>query len=164
MNRPNNAKRFSLPKQGGFTLIEVLVSIVVMAIGLLGLAFLQAQGMAFNTTSYTRTQATFAAYDLMDRMRANPVAALTGAYNANAAPTTFTDCDVVGAGCDTAQLAAFDLARWFAQLQTDLGPSATADIVFTGPNLYSITLTWTDKLGQGQAPGTGWSQLWEIQL
>jgi len=149
--------------QAGFTLIEALVSIVVLAVGLLGLAFLQAQGMAFNTASYTRTQATLAAYDLVDRMRANPVAALTGAYQANTAPTSYTNCDVTGAGCDTAQLAAFDLGRWFAQVQTDMGASVTADVVFTGPNLYTITLTWTDKVSQDQDTGT-WSQLWEIQL
>ncbi len=154
---------FSRPAQAGFTLIEALVSIIVVAVGLLGLAFLQAQGMAFNTTSYTRTQATFAAYDLIDRMRANPVAALTGAYQANAAPASYSDCDSVGAGCDTAQLAAFDLGRWFQQLQTDMGPSIAADVVFTAPNLYSITLTWTDKVSQEQDGGT-WSQVWEIQL
>ncbi len=156
-------------RQSGFSLIEALVSIVVVGVGLLGLAFLQAQGMAFNTSSYVRTQATLAAYDLVDRMRANPVAALTGAYVATTAPTTFTDCDVAGAGCDTAQLAAFDLARWFAQLQTDLGPTATANVAFTAPNQYAITLTWTEGLARD--PNTSdatttvnRSQLWEVQL
>lgn len=170
MNRFKSTKRRQrTTDQAGFTMIEALVSIIVVGVGLLGLAFLQAQGMAFNTSSYVRTQATFAAYDLVDRMRANPAAALTGAYAATVAPTTYTDCDVAGAGCDTAQLAEFDLGRWFAQVQTDLGPTATADVVFTGPNLYTITLTWTERLGRD--PDTGdadttvdRSQMWEIQL
>ncbi|HLE93281.1 MAG TPA: type IV pilus modification protein PilV, partial [Sulfuricaulis sp.] len=55
----------------GFSLIEVLVALLVLSIGLLGLAALQTTSLQYNTGSYFRTQATFLAYDIIDRMRAN---------------------------------------------------------------------------------------------
>jgi len=61
-------------KQRGFTLIEALITAIVMAVGLLGLAGLQIAGMKSNHSAYLRSQATIASYDLIDRMRANPAA------------------------------------------------------------------------------------------
>ena len=56
----------------GFTLVEVLVTLIVVAIGILGLAGLQLANMRSNYSAYLRTQATIAAYDLIDRMRVDP--------------------------------------------------------------------------------------------
>src|SRR5690606_37316619 len=61
---------------GGFTLIEVLIALVVMSVGLLGLASLQTNTLAFNRDAYLRSQATALAYDIIDRMRANRDAAV----------------------------------------------------------------------------------------
>lgn len=58
--------------QSGFTLVEVLVTVIILAIGILGLAGLQIAGMRSNHSAFLRTQATLAASDLMDRMRVNP--------------------------------------------------------------------------------------------
>lgn len=58
--------------QAGFTLVEVLVTIIVLAIGVLGLAGLQLASMRSNHSAFLRTQATLAANDLIDRMRINP--------------------------------------------------------------------------------------------
>ena len=55
----------------GFTLLEVLIALLIISIGLLGVATLQIRGQQFNQVSYFRTQATFLAYDLMDRIRVN---------------------------------------------------------------------------------------------
>jgi len=59
-------------RQRGFTLVEVLVTVIIMSIGLLGVAGLQLASMRSNHSAYLRTQATLAAYDLVDRMRADP--------------------------------------------------------------------------------------------
>ena len=57
--------------QAGFSLIEVLVAMLILAIGLLGLAALQTQGVRFNNDAYIRTQGTTIAYDIIDKMRVN---------------------------------------------------------------------------------------------
>jgi len=59
------------PRQG-FTLVEVLITIIILAMGVLGLAALQMAGMRTNHSAYLRTQATIAAADLIDRMRVAP--------------------------------------------------------------------------------------------
>jgi type IV pilus assembly protein PilV len=73
----------------GFTLVEILVTLVVMSVGLLGLAALQLTSLKANHGSATRTQAVYLAYDIIDRMRANPNAAAAGSYNIaiSSAPT-----------------------------------------------------------------------------
>jgi len=60
-----------MKKHKGFTLIEVLVSMIVLAIGLLGLAGLQMSSLRNNLSAYHRSQATQLAYDMADRMRTN---------------------------------------------------------------------------------------------
>jgi type IV pilus assembly protein PilV len=69
--------------QSGFTLVEVLVAVVVLAVGLLGLAGLQVTSVRFNNSAYLRSQATNLAYDIADRIRANRSVALAspGAYD-----------------------------------------------------------------------------------
>jgi type IV pilus assembly protein PilV len=63
--------------QKGFTLLEVLIALLVLAIGLLGLAALQTTGLRSNTMATTRTHATQLAYDIADRMRANVAGSYT---------------------------------------------------------------------------------------
>lgn len=60
-------------RQRGFTLVEVMVTLIIMTIGLLGVASLQLAGMRSNHSAYLRTQAAIAVSDLIDRMRADPV-------------------------------------------------------------------------------------------
>ena len=59
-------------RQAGFSLIEVLVTMVVLSIGLLGVAGMQASGLRNNHAVYTKTQATNLAMDMAERIRANP--------------------------------------------------------------------------------------------
>jgi len=130
-----------LQGQKGFTLIEALVAIIVVGVGMMGLFFLQAQGLKFNNSAYTRTQSTFSAYDIADRMRTNRIGALSGAYAATAAPGSYTDCD--NTACDTAQMAVFDVGRWYEQMQDEFG--GDGQIAFTAPNRYTITVTWAER-------------------
>jgi type IV pilus assembly protein PilV len=66
--------------QHGFTLLEVLIALLVLSIGLLGLAALQTTGLRSNTMANMRTLATDAAYDITDRMRANPKGVAANEY------------------------------------------------------------------------------------
>ena len=68
----------------GFTLMEVLIAVLILSIGLLGLASLQANGLRSNFSSYARSQAVILANDMADRMRANLTEAVAGTYNVNA--------------------------------------------------------------------------------
>ena len=161
-------------RQQGFSMVEVMVSVLVLSGGLLGLAFLQAQGMKFNAEAYQRTQATVLAYEIIDRLRANPAAANTDRYSvpdaaaATAASTaTPQDCDTPNGSviCDSNQLATFDLVRWYqAQTQTlALDPNNLATITRTAiagnPNhdRHIIIMRWLEQ-------GVLKTQQWEAQI
>jgi type IV pilus assembly protein PilV len=67
-------------QQRGFTLLEVLIALLVLSIGLLGLAALQTTGLRSNQMASMRTLATQLAYDMTDRMRANPAGIAANQY------------------------------------------------------------------------------------
>jgi type IV pilus assembly protein PilV len=67
--------------ESGFTLLEVLIALLVLAIGLLGLAALQTTGLRSNQMATSRTHATQLAYDISDRMRANVAGSYTTDVN-----------------------------------------------------------------------------------
>lgn len=142
--------------QQGFTLLEVLISVLILSIGLLGIAGLQLTALSNNTSAYNRSIATTLAYDMADRMRANKVAANNNAYNraAGAAPTGAASC--IANTCTEAALAAFDLDEWVCQLgaynandacaalglQGEL-PGGDATITRNG-DIFTITIMWDD--------------------
>lgn len=98
--------------QRGFTLLEVLIAVVVFAIGLLGIAGLQVAGMRFTHGSQLRAVATMQAENMADRMRSNRTGVRDGHYNvADAMPTEF-DTDCATEECTPAELAEYDLVMW----------------------------------------------------
>lgn len=145
--------------QRGVTLIEVLITVLVMAIGLLGMAALQLNGLNTNHDAYYRSQATLFAADLADRMRANLDAARDGHY-AGATPGSDPgfDCQTTFPAdnrCTGEQLAQADLYNWLQRLQdpTDGLPVATATVACAAPcgtgYPYTITLAWDeDRSGE----------------
>ncbi|MCP5152292.1 MAG: type IV pilus modification protein PilV [Ectothiorhodospiraceae bacterium] len=145
-------------RERGFSLMEVLIALLVLGIGLLGLAALQAQGLRFSTESYSRSQATVLAYDIIDRIRANranaaayAAANITGAGADAVDPTTCNDADAAKPVSVTN-----DLACWLRVMQGDatvdpplpgLLPGAVPTIAQNGANAnyLDITLTWVDR-------------------
>ncbi len=103
----------------GFSLIEVLVTLLVLSIGLLGLAGLQGRSLMNTNESFARSTVTNLSNDIINRMTANRTSAIitnTGAnpYHTNIAGAKSSDendCDAI-ATCTPAQLAAFDLNTW----------------------------------------------------
>lgn len=156
----------------GFTLIEVLVAIVVLAIGLLGLAGLQPAILRNNHTAYLRSQATHLAYVMTDRMRANMQGVLRESYHNRSATTD--DCDdasddsSAGKICSAAEMAGYDLADWNTALASDLpdgkgvvcrdgtpddGTAASPACDGNGAS-YAIKVWWTEKVPGYKGPGT----------
>ncbi len=130
-------------KETGATLIEVLVAMVVLAIGLLGLAGLQATSIQSNHSAYYRSQATLLASDLADRMRANRTEALTDAYLIDF-PTSSTSNDE-----DSGTSAQKDIAAWLNQLARTL-PDGTGKVE-KDSTLVTISIRWNDTRGQIKA-------------
>lgn len=128
----------------GFTLIEVLVAIIVLAMGLLGFAALQAVTLRNSQSAYNRSVATQLAYDIADRMRANNVTAapqyLSSTMAANAATAQAT-CTTT-AGCTSNQMAENDLFEWNRGVQ--LLPMGQSTIAVVG-GVYSVTINWDDN-------------------
>jgi type IV pilus assembly protein PilV len=156
----------------GFTLIEILVAVFVMAVGLLGLAALQVAGLRNNQTAYLRTQATHLAHVMSDRMRANLLGVQLGSYNNQAATTDDCDdaTDDVGAGkvCTINEMAGYDLKTWTDELAQQLPggegtvcldstpTDGTADAPACDGNgiAYAIKIFWTEKV-PGSTDGEG---------
>jgi type IV pilus assembly protein PilV len=130
--------------QYGMTLIEILVAVVVLSVGLLGLAGLQLKGMQVNQGSVYRWQAAMLAEDIADRMRADRKNALTP-INAYALPTL--GAAPSGAGTAGTQAA---LADWLARVSAMPGGQAK----ITAPdaqNQVQIEIDWADARAQGGA-------------
>ena len=123
--------------QRGFTLVEALVALLVLSVGLLGIAALYVETLRASRMSLYRTQAVNFATDLADRMRANRAPAT--AYNCG------SPCVPANGGNDVADA---DLADWMARIGAAL-PGGTANVTFvagtaTTPDAYLIRVRWTE--------------------
>ena len=96
--------------QRGVTMLEVLIAILIISVGLLGTAGLQAVGLRASIAANERTAATLLAYDAADRMRANMAGVALGAYH-NYTAAQNANCLTV-AGCTPQQLAQHDMWEW----------------------------------------------------
>ena len=130
---------FSPAAQRGTTLIEVLIALVVLAIGLLGMALLQVTSVQSNHSAYYRSQVSILASDLADRMRANRTAALTDAYVFDY-PTSSSTHSVSGTQAQK------DKAEWLNTLAQAL-PEGTGKVEKSG-TLVTISVRWNDNRGR----------------
>lgn len=128
-------------KNTGFTLIEVLIAMLVLAVGLLGLAGLQAASLKNNQSAYNRSQATQLAYDLADRMRANIVGKASYMAMLPSSATAKPNC-LTTTGCSVTDMATNDLYQWNLAVTTTL-PSGIGTITVTA-GVYTITVNWDE--------------------
>ena len=128
--------------QHGMGLIEVLIALLVLAIGMLGVAALQATALRNSQSALERSQAVIQTYSILDAMRANKASALAGDYDI----VIDSPCSTPAAGV----LAKQDLAAWRASIQTALGASACGGIVREGnAGNILVTIQWDDTRGTG---------------
>jgi len=128
-------------KQRGFSLVEVLIALIIMSVGMLGIAGLYVQSMQAGRTSLFRHHAVTLAGDVADRIRANPTAGI--AYAGGGA-----DNNCVGAGidCNAVQMASNDIFLWGLQAVESL-PNGNIVIVFDDaifPPTYTIAVGWDE--------------------
>lgn len=146
------------PHEGGFTLIEVLITIVVAGIGLLAVAGLQAISKKFNYDAVQRTSASALAQSMIESLRSNP--GFLDAYLTNDATTVqaSADCAAANAQCTPLELASYDVHRWGqallgAEAKTD-GQDAGGLVDPTGciqrgsvAGLYLVVVAWRGITG-----------------
>lgn len=148
----------------GVSLIEVLMAVLIFSIGLIGLAGLLIISTRSNQSAFIRTQVTFLASSMADRMRANPYGLWKDLYSASYPYTTGTmpKCDTTNA-CGPEDIALRDKLLWTAQLEAflpGLGPSSiactkAADLSFDPTSSIGLrppfggtctmTITWSER-------------------
>jgi len=163
-------------RQRGFTMLEVLIAIMVISIGLLGLAALQMHSLRQGQSAYYRSVATQLAYDMSDRMRGNITGVLANAYNRTGIGTDYgtavVNCTTT-AGCVAADLARNDAYEWQQLVQTLLPGGEGIICIDSAPNdgtsgathgcdgaipanpnerpLHAIKIWWTDDRSEAAA-------------
>ncbi|MFT6824450.1 MAG: type IV pilus assembly protein PilV [Pseudohongiellaceae bacterium] len=142
--------------QAGSTLIEVLVSLLVLSFGMLGMAGVQAVSLRGNLAAYYRTMATTQSVDIIERMRANIVGVADGDYDDITGAAT-ANC-FTAFGCSSTQMAAQDVFDWSARVAATLPLGASVVCLDSSPNdgtaaanacdgagiVYAIKLFWDD--------------------
>jgi type IV pilus assembly protein PilV len=137
-------------RQSGIGMLEVLIAILVVSIGFLGTAALQARALSTNNSAMARSMATVASYSILDGLRSDAASAMSQSYNqtvtANACPT------------DTSTLVHTQLAEWCAALGKALGATAstTGQILCSNTGICTVTITFDDSRAgaDGNAGGT----------
>jgi type IV pilus assembly protein PilV len=128
-------------RQRGFSLVEVLIALIIMSVGMLGIAGLFVQSMQAGRTSMFRHHAVTLAGDVADRIRANPRAGISYAgFGAD------NGCVGMGNDCNEAAMAANDIFLWDEQA-TDSLPGGAITVNFDDtlvPPEYTIRVDWVE--------------------
>ena len=140
------------PRVTGFSLIEVLIALLLLAFGLLGLGFLQVMNVRYTQSAQHRTMATNLAYEVLDLMRSNHVAARQFGY---ITPDSFSGVTVPASGCARSASGAYsdNISRWKCAVVSSL-PGGNAEIGFVDDNV-TVAVSWSDDVGRDDNPGAG---------
>ncbi len=167
IHRASAERRPAVAARGaGFTIVEVLVSLIILSIGLLGIAKLVLYSAHSNDSAYLRSQATQLAYEILDNMRANPTAVAALDYNtALGAAASNPGFSCLNTTCSAGNLALYDIYVWKSRLAAGPPtngalPSGQGSVTVTGttPLMATIVVQWDDAAAQsifgGVAVGT----------
>jgi type IV pilus assembly protein PilV len=157
-------------RQRGISMAEALVALLVMSIGMLGIAGLYVTSLQANRTALLRTQAVTLVNDMIDRIRANPMARdkydLTAAYGDN--PVS-QDCVAGEKNCSVDKLAQDDLYRWKESVKAILPGAPTVKVTYTAaasatlPDNYVVQVTWAEPGETGRFSYTGTLNMISVQ-
>lgn len=145
--RENLSSHYAV-RQRGFNLLEVLIALLVLAIGLLGLAALQNLSLRYANESYGRTQATLMIYEMIDRMRANSTGVIAGNYNGYSAwltsPPASTDC--TSTPCSSTAMADYDVSQWISAItqRSVLAQGAGRIQPLAGTSRFDVSVRWEE--------------------
>lgn len=133
--------------QKGVGLVEVLVSMMILSVGILGIVSLQSRSTQFNRGAMFESQAVNLAGDIMDRMRANPIEKNRYRIDLNDPSPDYESCDGTSANCSPSDLADYDVATWRAALAENL-PQGNGEIVRLNGvgdiNIFVIIIQYED--------------------
>lgn len=140
----------------GFTLIEVLIATLILAVGLLGLSGMQAMGLRSTVSSYNRSQATQLTYDMIDRIRSTYLASDShNVYvtiqpeNASEQPVCISTSDSCSSptACDSTKMAEQHLFEWNRDLKAILpsGKGTITSVATSASIVFTITVSWDDN-------------------
>jgi len=154
--------------QRGFSLIEVLVAVLVVAIGLVGLAGMQLVGLKSNQQSFSKNQAAHHTQAILERMRGNPVGVFDGNYvinstsmNCGAAPAV--NCTEASSSCSVAEIAKYDIHQAFCGSTNSSSGGIKRDLsnsklIITCPvdcaNSVTIDITWQEQVLGKESAGS----------
>ena len=141
-------------RQRGVGLIEIMVSVVLIAIGFLAAAQMQIQGMRFSQSAYFQSQAYFLASDMIDRMRSNTGGVDDGEYDNVSTSASAINPDCANNACTPAGNAAQDIYDWSTHLYPLEGgsnfvaalPEATGTVQSIGNGIYAVNLSWSEDV------------------
>jgi type IV pilus assembly protein PilV len=122
----------------GASLIEVLIAVLILAIGLLGVAALQAAALRNSQSAFERTQAVVQTYAMLDAMRANSTAARANNYNKG------KTCSAPAVPASGGTLVDTDWNNWMTSLHKNMSASACGQVTCVA-SVCSITITWDDS-------------------
>ena len=132
-----------IKKNQGFSLLEILITVLITSFSLLGIAVLQLKTQQYNTAANFQTNATILAHDMIERMRSNPVGIQNNNYHLPTS-TQHTACNTT-TGCSTSELAENDMYEWGGN-----GASAISKILPAGVGVVCLDSTPND--GTSSAP------------
>lgn len=136
-----------LNPESGISMIEVLIAILILSIGVLGLANMQFLGLRNSQNSYQRTQAAALAYEMGDIMRENRAQAQASGFILTGTIPTAPSVDCKTSGCDAAQWAKYNIFNWYSKVNATL-PLATAQISCASScaqgNVHTVTIAWDE--------------------
>lgn len=143
-------------KQQGFSLLEVLISVVILAIGMLGVAAMQSAAIRYNHSAELRSLSVVQINNMIDRMLSNSQGRMSGFYNHASGIPSKPNCT----NCSSAQVAQRDIHEWNRANQ-NLLPSGQGSII-QNTNRFIITIRWDNH--RSGATGLGCSGDLDVDL